>query len=66
MVLLTASLNEHHILKAVRSVLILTKLTSNFWRRSYFEASGETVGWASNFAFKIRTYSSFTEIHFAI
>jgi len=66
MLLLRASLNKHYILKVVRSVLILTKLTSNFWRRSYFEASGETVGCVSNFAFKIRTYSPFTEIHFAI
>jgi hypothetical protein len=66
MVLLTASLKKHYIFKVVRSVLILTKFTSNFWRRSYFEATGETVGWASNFAFKIRTYLSFTEIQFAI
>ena len=66
MVLLTASLNKHYILKTVRSVLILTKFTSNFLRRSYFEARGENAAWASNFAFKIRTYSTFTEIHFAI
>jgi hypothetical protein len=56
MALLTESLNKHYtcILKAVRYVLILNKLTSNFWWRSYCEVTGETVDSAVKFAFKIR------------
>ena len=66
MATLTASLYMHYILKVFRSVVILIKFTSNFWRRFYSEVTGKTVGWVSKFGFKIRTYSSFTEIHFAI